>query len=137
MPFLEDGSVLTRRRWPWQRDTLAFGWLDPAHPFRQGACPPAVLAGLEESARRPVDQTRGYHVCAFCPPRTGTADQPWATLGPTPYVTRAGDTIDLGSASLEVVTGGRRGVAPNLVLHYVSEHGYLPPDEVGSALLAR
>ena len=49
--FVEDGSVLQRRRWPWQKDTLAFGWLDGAHPFRSGTCPAEVVDALEEAAR--------------------------------------------------------------------------------------
>ncbi|HHU39597.1 MAG TPA: hypothetical protein GXZ45_10000 [Propionibacterium sp.] len=129
-----DGAVARPKRWPWQRDTLAFGWLDREHAFRQGACPPQVVAHLEQAARNPVDRTRGYHACLFCPPREVPADQPWAMMGPTPYETGTGDVLQLGSASIEVEAGGQRWVAPNLVLHYITEHDYLPPDEVVHAL---
>lgn len=133
MPFHDDGSTMPRRRWPWQRDTAAFGWLDSQHPFRRGACPPGVLEYLEQAARNPVDRTRGYHACVFCPPREVAPNQPWAALGPTPHQTSNRDMLELGSASLEVHADGKRWVAPNLVLHYITEHGYLPPDDVIAA----
>lgn len=126
MPHIEDGTVLAKRRWPWQRDTLAFGWLDTAQPFRTGAVPEGVVEALEEAARHPVDRTRGFHTCGLCPARE------WP--GPTPHPTRRGDTLQLGTASLEVLADGARWVAPNLVVHYVTEHGYVPPDEVLRAL---
>ncbi|TBT83210.1 hypothetical protein ET989_12090 [Propioniciclava sinopodophylli] len=129
----EDGSVLTPGRWPWQHDTLAFGWLDAGHAFRQGACPPALLGHLEAAARHPVDRTRGFHVCTLCPP-PATPDERWGVFGPTHHQTTEGDTLALGSASLEVHAGRRRWVAPNLVLHYIAAHGYLPPDEVVGAV---
>ena len=60
---------------------------------------------------------------------------PWSPdFHPTEYAAQRGDTLHLGSASIEVMAGGRHWVAPNLVLHYVSEHGYLPPAEVVAAL---
>lgn len=123
--FVEDGSVLQRRRWPWQKDTLAFGGLDGAHPFRSGTCPAEVVDALEEAARHPVDQTRGHHVCVLCPPRE---------VGPTPHETAKGDVLQLGSASIEVMVDGTRWVAPTLVLHYVAVHHYQPPEAVLHAL---
>ena len=52
--YHEDGSVLSPRKWPWQKDTLAFGWLDPRHPFREGPCPSEVRRGLIDKAIPPV-----------------------------------------------------------------------------------
>ena len=133
--YHEDGSVLSPRKWPWQKDTLAFGWLDPRRPFREGPCPSEVRRGLEEAARSPIDRTRGFHTCAFCPRPAPEEVGPWSRdFHPTEYAAQRGDTLHLGSASIEVMAGGRRWVAPNLVLHYVSEHGYLPPAEVVAAL---
>ena len=42
-------------------------------------------------------------------------------------VTDKGGVLEAGYLDL-------KAVAPNLVLHYVSEHGYLPPAEVVAAL---
>ena len=50
----EDGSVLSPRKWPWQKDTLAFGWLVPRRPFREGPCPSEVRRGLIDKAIPPV-----------------------------------------------------------------------------------
>ena len=47
--------------------------------------------------------------------------------GSTPYETTT-KTYYLGSASLIVAdVDGNPWVAPNLVLHYVTVHGYVPP----------
>jgi hypothetical protein len=44
-------------------------------------------------------------------------------------VTGGGEFLTLGDAELRVVAeDGRWFVAPTLVLHYVVEHGYRPPD---------
>ena len=71
----------------------------------------------------------------LCPRPAPAEVGPWSPdFHPTEYTTQQGDTLHLGSASIEVMAGGRGWVAPNLVLHYVAEHGYLPPDEVVAAL---
>ncbi len=121
MPYRPDGAVLSSR-WPWGRPRLAFGWLDPAHDFTRGDCPPHVVAALEDAARTPVDRTRGWQRCGLCP-----RDE----HGPTSYTTTAGDQLSLGDASLEVPARGRtRWVAPTLVLHYIHAHGYRPPQDL-------
>src|SRR5262245_16367761 len=47
-------------------DALNVGWLDPAHPCTKGAVPEGFVQRLRAIARRPVNQTRGFHVCPFC-----------------------------------------------------------------------
>lgn len=146
VPYLEDGSALPteqpprsltdiafgllgggRRRGRTRPNassptTLAFGWLDAAHDYPTGSCPPGVVEGLEDALRTPIDRTRGWQHCTLCPP---TAECP------TPYTMQDGQTTVLGDASVEVVVDAeRRWVAPTLVLHYVRDHGYLPPSEV-------
>ncbi|MGD8214803.1 hypothetical protein [Aestuariimicrobium sp. Y1814] len=109
------------------RPPLAFGWLEPGHPYRRGQAPVAVLVALEQLALAPVDQTRGYHGCGFCR---------HPGLSGTPYRTLHGHDLLLGSASIAATIEGRRWVAPNLVLHYLTSHDYLPPAEVVAGLEA-
>ena len=130
MVFIEDGAVLARRRRPWQKDILAFGWIDPRHHHRTGPCPQAVLLALEKLALRPVDRTRGFHACPYCPRPEGAR---WGFMA-TKYRTAAGEELELGSASIAVEVDGQTWKAPNLVVHYIKEHGYLPPDDIVRAL---
>ncbi|WP_249375347.1 hypothetical protein [Streptomyces sp. I05A-00742] len=46
-------------------------------------------------------------------------------------------TLLLGTAELRVVSAdGTWFIAPDLVLHYVTDHGYLPPDDFVEAVLS-
>ncbi len=114
-----------------QKSWRTFGWLEPGHDYATGACPPGLLRTLQEAGDHPVDQTRGRYSCRFCP---SSHDE----LRPLPKLTTAsGRELLLGSASLEVLdTTGQAWIAPDLVLHYVVEHRYLPPAELADARLA-
>ena len=126
MTHVEDGATLHTPRLPWGRTRRAFGWLEPGHDHARGACPPEVVTMLERAAADPVDRTRGWQRCGFCPP---------GDYGPTPYRTSTGEELLLGDASLLVPGEGRTDwVAPTLVLHYVAEHDYLPPGELLDAV---
>jgi hypothetical protein len=51
-------------------------------------------------------------------------------------VSYIGREYTLGSAEIRVPSGnGTIYVAPNLIIHYIREHGYRPPDEFIRALL--
>jgi hypothetical protein len=111
-----------RRVWPQvppdDADSMfSVGWLDSAHPFRSGRCPGDVLARLRELALDPVRLTRGVHRCELC---------------------ATGPSVASGNGELEVrADDGAIYVAPALVVHYIEEHGYVPPDVVLAALRKR
>lgn len=129
--FRPDGAVLRQGTLPWQRGVRAFSWIDAGNTFRRGVCPPGVLETLEAAARRPVNRTRGFHTCPLCPRPEPDAGSAWSSDShPTPYSTGSGEDLQLGSASLEITAGRQTWEAPDLVLHYVVEHEYLPPDEL-------
>ena len=136
MSYIPDGQIMAvpparsfpepkRFRWRRQppRPTLgvntfrAFGWLSPEHEFPVGKADPRDVLLLERAVNNSyIWVTRGWHCCPFgphCPyPTTYSVDgQEWT----------------LGDASIVVVDDeGLPWVAPNLVLHYVTEHGYAP-----------
>jgi hypothetical protein len=107
--------------------TVNVGWLSPLHRYRTGRPPEGLLPALTQFALNgKTAQTRGFHRCSlgFCivRPRMGV-------LFPTPE-----RDLLLGSAEIRV-RGARVFAAPDLVLHYVASHRYLPPDEFVDTVL--
>ncbi|WP_096303745.1 hypothetical protein [Jatrophihabitans sp. GAS493] len=108
-------------------DARAVGWLDPEHPFTAGTTPDGFVDALFDLCRdHRRTQMRGFHSCAFCS----------VSGGEHPRAHRGDESVWIGSAEIRVQgDGGRWLVAPNLVLHYVTDHGYLPPTEFQTAVL--
>ena len=105
-------------------EILAVGWLDAEHPFETGEVDECLLRTLERLTLKPVNQTRGFHQCELC------ATPPFGLP-----VRIAGEERTLGSADIEVRGGdGRVFCAPDLLLHYIWDHQYLPPEEFLEAL---
>lgn len=106
---------------------LTVGWLGVEHAFQTGELPAGIREKLRELVvTRPVNQTRGFHACEFCPPS--------AEMAP-PVAQWKDQSRLLGSA--EVWVTSRDGVAyscPDLIWHYVEVHHYSPPLEFVRAL---
>ncbi|HEX8632371.1 MAG TPA: hypothetical protein VF755_29790 [Catenuloplanes sp.] len=109
---------------------LAVGWLDPAHRFPAGPVPDGFEARLARlCATATVARTRGIHPCRL-PPCTG------ARVWPPLSIEVDGRAVHLGGAEIRVGFGtGTWFAAPDLVCHYVTAHGYRPPDEFVAAVL--
>lgn len=105
-----------------ENSAVNVGWLDRRHPFATGKTPTAFVSMLARLCEEPVGMTRGWHSCNLCDER---APQP----GPT-SVTVDGADVLVGSAEIRV-TGADGAVfaAPNMIVHYVADHRYLPPME--------
>ena len=97
----------------------AVGWLHPDHAFPQGDVPAEFLRRLREFARLWSDSTnffgwavfRGFHICEFC-------------------------RNSYGYGNFGVPAGEVLFVAPELIVHYVEEHHYAPPDVFIRAVLS-
>jgi hypothetical protein len=104
-------------------NVYAVGWLDRAHPFQTGRVSAHLIDKLNElAATRPVNRARGTHQCTMC-----------SLLNIE--VSAQGASRSLGSAELWIP--GKDGVlfaSPNLILHYVRNHSYLPPTDFLRAL---
>jgi hypothetical protein len=104
---------------PLDYGSVAVGWLEPEFPYPRGAVPPAFAARLREFARRWGESVEaleggvamGYHTCGFC----GKAH---------------------GSGTFGVPSGDTLYWCPELVAHYVEQHGYAPPAEFVAAVMA-
>jgi hypothetical protein len=96
----------------------AVGWLHPDHPYTKGPVPAEFLARLKEFVARSGDSAEslhfgafgGYHTCEFC-----------------------GRSHGIGNFG--VPSGDLLFVAPEMVVHYIEQHGYRPPAEFVEAVL--
>jgi hypothetical protein len=96
----------------------AIGWLHPDHPYTQGPVSAEFLGCLKEFAVGWGASTEtlyfgvflGLHTCEFC----GKA---------------------YGVGNFGVPSGELLFVAPEMVVHYIEQHGYCPPPEFITAVL--
>ncbi|MCH0561409.1 hypothetical protein [Streptomyces sp. MUM 16J] len=102
------------------RDMLNVGWLASNHGYTKGLVDDRVVEALKILGIAYENQMRGIHHCEFC-----DAGRPFYLAGPD------GETkVLLGSAEIRAVGGdGICYAAPNLILHYIVEHQYCPPEE--------
>lgn len=88
------------------------GWLDDAHDFPKGEVSDDFIVRLKRYIDYPVyNLCFGFHRCEIC--KEGT-----------------------GSGEIRVI--GKNGLvyaAPMMIVHYIQDHLYLPPDEFIQAVL--
>jgi hypothetical protein len=96
------------------------GWLDQAHSFQHGDAPEGFVEQLRVLGQSPVKTTRGYHHCDFCGNLEG----------------RFISDEELSDAEIRVRgADGTTYAAPCLILHYVTAHHYLPPQQFIDAVM--
>ena len=104
------------------------GWLGAGHAFNKGRTPPSFLPKLFATCARPVNRTRGFHVCELCKSTSKVGDRVNAEQG--------GIVLVLGSAEIRVRNAaGVLFASPDLIYHYVDAHDYLPPAAFIEAVL--
>jgi hypothetical protein len=129
MSYFEDGSRY-RYRPEFEDGSVNIGWLDASQAYPAGPVPGAFVERLTELCLHGVNRMRGFHYCNLCPPTPGP-DLP----EPAHIWTPEGEYA-IGSAEIRVDgADGVRYAAPDLVIHYVTEHGYRPPDGFIEAVL--
>jgi hypothetical protein len=95
----------------------AIGWLHPAYPYTQGEVAAEFLSrlkGFVALARKSSEallfgRLMGFHTCEFC------------------------DQVN-GYHNFGVPDDGVLFVAPEMIVHYIEQHGYRPPDEFIAAV---
>jgi hypothetical protein len=108
------------------------GWLDPSVSYQQGDVPDVVAMKLIELYHRKqhVHVMRGFQQCPFCPAKPDDWRY-WIILE-----TSEGE-VHLGNAELWIPgKSGEFYASPNLIIHYIMEHHYQPPQEYIDAVLA-
>jgi hypothetical protein len=97
----------------------AVGWLEHGHPFTTGSVSAGFRSKLEELVRSPWMPVffMGPHFCTIC-----KAKDP---------------ALRHGAAYNAFIPGnGFLYVAPQLIVHYIDDHAYAPPEEFVRAVLA-
>jgi predicted enzyme related to lactoylglutathione lyase len=104
------------------------GWLQDGHEFPTGDVDADTIAKLNlllESPRTHILHSKGFHECDLC------------TIEQRVYPAYKERQIALGSAELWVpAPNGMIYAAPTLIVHYIEDHGYRPPDEFIEAVKA-
>lgn len=110
---------------------LNVGWLDASEPYPQGAVTPGFTKALARLCREGVFRTRGLHRCNLCPRSEGPGLPP-----PTKYQV-SGEEFTVGGAEIRVRGSEKMSyAAPDMIIHYVVDHKYLPPTEFVNAVIS-
>jgi hypothetical protein len=100
------------------------GWLDRKHKYPIGSVDSVALKNLVKILNYRVQRTRGYHLCNLCNVENVKQGHPMFS------------GYDFGSSEIRVFSkNGDVYAAPDLILHYIVEHNYLPPKAFVDALL--
>lgn len=102
------------------------GWLSADKPMNTGEVPEAFIKKLWKYLRYPVQVCRGFHTCELC--SQSNLD--------IPIVMYKHKKRKVGYYEIRV--WGKDGnvyAAPSLIYHYVTEHGYKPPQEFIDAVM--
>ena len=111
---------------------LNVGWLDDRYPFTRGTPPVGFAAALSSwLLHAKANQMRGFQLCRFCR-FEGSQLERYRQI----EIMVEGQKIYLGSAEVWIPSSsGAIFAAPNLILHYVEAHQYLPPTSFIEAVL--
>ena len=121
LTYFRDGSPYTYLK---EEESKNVGWLDKDNAFPRGNLSERALNRLMDISIVSVNQTRGLHCCEFCGDNMAQ-----------PTFIHLGKEFLLGSAEIRVFDPtGISFAAPNLLVHYVLQHKYLPPSEFIFAL---
>jgi hypothetical protein len=106
---------------------LNVGWLSDDEDFVRGPVSERFISTLRRLA--PINLYKGHHNCEFCPrPIYTKTKRGLLHIEEIPGTTGNGEIHVPGP-------NGITFVAPTLILHYVTEHQYLPPQEFIDAVL--
>ncbi|MEU9839364.1 hypothetical protein AB0C69_09110 [Actinomadura sp. NPDC048032] len=103
----------------WYRPTyvrLNVGWLEVGRPYSTGPVPGVFLEKLKAIQKlQRMNVCLGVHECDLCPPGEGPEGNGEVRIPGAPGLAYA---------------------APSLIIHYITEHGYQPPEAFVDAVLA-
>jgi hypothetical protein len=99
------------------------------HSFPRATPDSRLVDAVRRLAAHPSNLFRGFHVCEFCPlPFRKLSGGGTPIPDPKPGTTGNGEIRVLGA-------DGVTFVAPVLIVHYITEHQYSPPQQFVDAVL--
>jgi hypothetical protein len=130
MAEFEDLTPYSYGETPQSGRALNVGWIGRSAAFTRGDVASGVLRRLIELAASPAAVERGLHYCELCdvdsPVRIDTSLSPKGR-------------VSLGTGEIRVLSddGAATYCAPTLIVHYILDHGYCPPDDFVQAVQGR
>jgi hypothetical protein len=126
LSYFEDLTPYTYYHAGIKENTFNIGWLDIGYPYQCGEVPAEFLDKLWDLVQIRLFRLRGFHVCNLC-----------SQTEAAPLMVKKDDLeFTLGDAEIRVLgEAGKIYAAPNLIYHYVTVHGYQPPEEFVRAVL--
>ena len=113
---------------------IAIGWLDSQHSYSRGSCAESFLVHLADMLDKPWRRFvyRGFHECDLCPDETPAGPDTVNEVRLAGSVRRT----SIGIHNLLVPGDVVVYAAPSTIIHYITAHGYRPPDEFMDAVMA-
>ncbi|MDN3262947.1 hypothetical protein QWJ26_24690 [Streptomyces sp. CSDS2] len=109
-----------------ERDMLNVGWLSREHAYTTGVTPEGLVEALAGLARHAVNVQRGMHFRDLCPDFHTARER------------TSREDLFLGSGEIHVPNGrGLTYASPAMIVHYVEDHSYLPPEDYRKAVRDR
>lgn len=126
-PPIKKGDIWGSGQLPAKHRLIAVGWLGQEVPSK-GETPGKFIRRLFQAHRRKewiVDGTAGWHDCELC-----SGNEQWYPGGQVGPIVRWGliQRRVRGYGHFLVQMDETVFMAPVLVLHYIIDHGYRPPD---------
>ncbi len=117
---------LTKYKYMNKEESLNIGWLKKGHFFKTGEVPEEFIEKLWNYLRYPVQVCRGFHTCDLCKnPKTGV-----------PTVAFKSEKRKVGYYEIRVWGQDKKVyAAPSLIIHYILQHHYKPPQEFIDAVI--
>ena len=95
-------------------EAIAVGWLEGEDlPKKEGKVPAEVVKILK--GHRVQNFCKGFHWCEYCD--------------------EGGKTVGTGNGEIWIIYGDKLYIAPYLIIHYIEEHNYEPPQEFIDAVM--
>jgi len=117
-------------------DALNIGWLEKGHEFPTGDFPEKFWVVKKLESMEIKNKYRGWHGCEFCYP-----DDEYTPNRFNPEVIRNPNFVPPqreyhnGNGEYIVQGNGKTYAAPTLIIHYITAHNYIPPQEFIDAVI--
>lgn len=112
------------------------GWLDNVHSYYRGTVEGPLIEKMKRLAAKPVELYRGLHICQLCvePPLLMKTNLPNRVVIDPNCSWAQWARQRSSNGEIRVSRGGVTFAAPVLIVHYIEEHGYLPPRDFLKAI---